>query len=71
MSYTPLLSGHRPRRFFSDERVPLNVAPEVRDRLNALLYSEAFMGTGVGFSAFIDRACEAAETEFAQKGRKL
>ena len=32
-----LLSGHRPRSTFSDERVPINIAPEARDRLNTLL----------------------------------
>jgi hypothetical protein len=52
---------------FGSERVPINIAPEVRERLNNLLYSDAFMGTGVGFSAFIDRACEAAETEHANE----
>lgn len=62
-----LLEGHRPRNTFSAERVPINVAPEVRFRLNALLCSPPFAGTGVGFSAFIDRACEAAETEYVQR----
>lgn len=61
-----LTAGHRPRNSYSEERVPILIAPEVRDRLNNLLTSDAFMGTGVGFSAFIDRACEAAETEYAQ-----
>lgn len=61
-----LIGGCRPRSSYSDERVPINIAPEVRDRLNQLLYSDAFMGTGVGFSAFIDRACEAAEIEYAE-----
>lgn len=63
----PLLTGHRPRNLFSSERVPINIAPEVRARLSALLVSPAFEGTGVGYSAFIDRACEAAETEYAHK----
>jgi len=62
-----LLRNHRPRGSFSEERVPINIAPEVHNRLSALLYGPAFMGSGVGFSAFIDRACEAAETEFAEK----
>jgi hypothetical protein len=60
-----LLDGHRSRAMFSEARVPIEIAPEVRERLNNLLYSPHFMGTGVGFSAFIDRACEAAETEIA------
>jgi hypothetical protein len=60
-------TGYRPSATFSRERVPILIAPEVRDRLNALLYSQAFMGTGIGFSAFIDRACERAETEYAEQ----
>lgn len=67
MDNISLLTGHKPRKHFSDDRVVMLVAPEVRERLNELLYSPAFMGTGVGFSAFIDRACEAAETEYANK----
>lgn len=63
----PMLEGHRPRVSFSNGRVPINIAPEVRDRLNGLLLSDAFMGTGVGFSAFINRACEVAETQYAEK----
>lgn len=47
----------------------MNVAPEVRKRLNDLLTSEFFMGSAVGYSAFIDRACEAAETAIAQASR--
>lgn len=62
-----LLSGHRPRNMFGRDRASIMIAPEVRDRLNCLLYSPAFMGTGVGFSAFIDRACEAAEKEYANQ----
>lgn len=58
--------GFRPRALYSDDRVPMMVAPEVRKRLNALLLTPAFMGTGVGYSAFIDRACEHAETAIAQ-----
>lgn len=63
-----LTAGHRPRNYYGDDdnRVPINIAPEVRKRLNDLLNSDAFAGTGVGYSAFIDRACEAAETEYAQ-----
>ena len=50
---------------YSKERVPLMIAPEVRERLNNVLYSPAFMGTGVGFSAFIDHACAEAERKMA------
>jgi hypothetical protein len=64
-----LLSGHRPRPTFTPDREPIMIAPEVRARLNSLLYSEVFAGTGVGYSAFIDRACEAAETEY-HEGRR-
>jgi hypothetical protein len=64
----PLITGYRPRSSYSEEWVPLHIAPEVRERLNNLLYSDHFMGTGVGFTQFIDRACEAAETEIAEKG---
>jgi hypothetical protein len=62
-----LLEGYRPRGSFTAERVPINIAPEVRDRLASLLYGKAFMGTGVGYSAFIDRACEVAEAEYAEQ----
>ena len=65
-----LLHGHKPRHHFSDARVHIRIAPEVRDRLSELLYSPAFMGSGVGYSAFINRACEAAETEYAEKLRE-
>ena len=68
---TPLLSGLKLSQHFSSERVPIYIAPEVRERLSALLYSGAYMGRGVAYSAFIDRACEAAESEYAmQKARK-
>lgn len=52
------------------ERVPINIAPAARDRLSRLLYQPEFRGTGYGYSAFIDRACEAAETEIAELRRE-
>lgn len=52
---------------FTPDRVSINIAPEVRERLENLLHSDAF--PAVGYSAFIDRACEAAEAEHAEKVR--
>jgi hypothetical protein len=43
----------------TDERVPINIHPEVRDMLHHLLMHE-FAGTGVGYSAFIYRAVKDA-----------
>lgn len=63
---TSLLKGLRPDHLFSEARVPVDVAPETRERLRDLLNSQAFAGRKVGFTAFIDRACEAAETEYAE-----
>lgn len=65
-----LISGHRPRAMPAEQRVHILIAPEVRKRLRDLLLTEHFMGTGVGYSAFIDRACEAAETEIAQAAKQ-
>lgn len=43
------------------ERVPINIAPEVRERLNVLLYEPEMRG--VGYSEFIDRAIRHALAE--------
>lgn len=51
----------------SNERVPINVEPEVRERLCTLLMRPEFRGTGVGYSAFINRACELSETTIAHE----
>lgn len=40
------------------DRRPINIHPAVKDELNELLYSQMFMGTGVGFSAFIKAAID-------------
>lgn len=47
------------------DRVPINIDPAVRKRLRDLLFEPELRG--VGYSAFINRACEAAETEIANK----
>jgi hypothetical protein len=60
-----LTDTFRPTAAYSEEREPINIAPEVRERLRTLLYRPEFNGTGVGYSAFIDRACEVAEAELA------
>lgn len=66
--HVSLLDGHR--RPQDGRRECIRIHPDVRERLRRLLYSPAFEGTGVGYSAFIDRACEAAETEYAvREGR--
>lgn len=50
------------------ERVPINIDPSVRDRLRDLLFEDEFHA--VGYSAFINRACEIAETEIAYERTK-
>lgn len=47
------------------ERVPINIDPDVLTRLRLLLWTRQMHG--VGYSAFINRACEIAETEIAEK----
>lgn len=49
----------------SSERVLMNVHPQVRERLRALLREPEMLG--VGYSAFINRACEIAETQIAER----
>lgn len=65
-----LLDGHRPRSFYNEEHIGIMIGPDVIERLADLLYSDTFTGTDVGFSAFIDRACEAAETEIALRNQE-
>ena len=62
MQHVSLLSA-RPTE--NRERVPINIDPAVRQRLNDLLWMPEMRG--VGYSAFINRACEAAETEIMHK----
>ena len=50
------------------ERVPINIHPDVRERLRRVLYQPEFRGAG--YSAFINRACEIAETEIAHRRRR-
>ena len=45
------------------ERVPIKIHPDVRDRLKNLLFEPEMQA--VGYSEFINRACEVAETEIA------
>ena len=60
-----ILTGHRP---LDNERVPINIHPDVRFRLAALLtHNDEFHG--VGYSQFIERAVEVAETAIAQQRR--
>jgi hypothetical protein len=66
-----LLTGHRPNDteerlpFFDSDGFPtMQVRPEVRDRLRKLLCQPELRG--VGYSSFIERACEVAETEIAE-----
>jgi hypothetical protein len=51
----------------TSDRVPINIAPEVRARLRNLLWEREMRG--VGYSAFINRACEVAEAEIAERRR--
>lgn len=62
---TMLLTGFRRGDFARTTRVSINIDPAVRDRLINLLFQPEFQS--VGFSAFIDRACEVAETAIAQR----
>lgn len=59
-----ILEGHHNPTH--EDRVPIYISSEARERLHALLVSPAFQGTGVGYSAFIERACEVAETAIAE-----
>lgn len=59
-----ILEGHRPEVPVRD-RQPILIDPAVRSRLRALLFEPQFRG--VGYSAFIERACEVAETAIAQQ----
>jgi hypothetical protein len=49
------------------EREPINIDPDVRQRMRELLYEDEFHA--VGYSAFINRACEIAETEIVEARR--
>lgn len=51
-----------------ERRVPIYIHPNVRQRLHSLLMHNEEM-RGVGYSAFINRACEVAETAIAEKRR--
>lgn len=53
---------------FPGPRVPIEIHPEVRTRLRNLLMREGM--EGVGYSAFINRACEMAETELEEIRQK-
>lgn len=61
----PLTSGIHTPNGFSAERVDINIAPETRERLKALLMRDEMHG--IGYTQFIDRACEAAETELEER----
>lgn len=52
--------------FPTRERVPINIDPAVRERLKRLLNHPFFSGTGVGYSAFVNRACQIAEAEIGE-----
>lgn len=52
---------------FDPRRVPMNIHPTVRKRVRDLLFEPEL--AGVGYSEFVARACEAAETEIAQARR--
>lgn len=47
------------------QRVPINIDPDVRDRLVRLLFISDMRG--VGYSTFINRACEIAEAEIRER----
>lgn len=47
------------------ERMPINIHPDVRERLRDVLFEDEMRG--VGYSEFINRACEIAESEIAQE----
>ena len=64
----PSLIGHAVNPPKTKDRSPINIAPEVRARLADLLYEEEMRG--VGYSEFINRACELAETQIAEQRTK-
>lgn len=47
----------------ADGREPINIHPAVRARLRQILFEPELQA--VGYSEFINRACEAAETQIA------
>lgn len=59
------LIGHMTNPPRVKERVGMKVTPAVRKRVRDLLFQPEMFG--VGYSEFIDRACEAAEKEIAQE----
>ena len=58
-----ILTGHRNVGDI-ENREPIMIHPDVRQRLHALLFEPEFRA--VGYSAFIERACDVAETAIAQ-----
>lgn len=49
----------------NSDRVTFDIDPDVRARLRNLLFEPEMRG--VGYSAFINRACEVAETAIAEQ----
>jgi hypothetical protein len=49
----------------NQDRSPISIDPEVRERLRNLLFHPAMQG--VGYSAFINRACAIAEAEIVHQ----
>lgn len=62
-----LTHGYRPPP--DPERVPINIHPEVRQRLRDLLFDNPEL-RGVGYSSFINRACEATEGALIEERRE-
>lgn len=57
--------GHSNRPVEGRERVSMNVHPDARKRLKEVLFESEMHG--VGYSEFINRACEVAEGEIAEE----
>jgi len=47
------------REAVETSREPINIHPDTRERLRNLLMSNHFMGTGVGYTAFVEAAIDA------------
>lgn len=64
----PLFVGRCNEQPMNAERASINIDPAVRDRLSRLLYMPQMHG--VGYSAFLNRACHLAERDIL-RGKTL
>lgn len=63
-----LLTANTARFAIDQRREPINIHPDVRERLKRLLLQPEMRG--VGYSSFIDQACTLAEEEIESRRRE-